>query len=334
MIRPCFLLLFIAVSWLFLIQPVGAAETPLFEQWDWTAGGEVSEENWLKMSAASTPSKDPEYFPIDQPEKDKHEPVEPSTRLLPIWGDEARAKGYELPLPFGLSITSLVQRQEPKIEDLKFGFGNPTARPGINLDGSEVISATMLGRADIWLFPFLNVYGFAGVIAGQADIVINVNGFTVGGTTFDGFQLNIEDDYTGYTGGLGLTLAGGYKQYFGSLDMNMARSELDFLEGEIETYTVTPRVGILVDSERYGKGSFWAGVMYLNLEERLHGSIEANILPGPGTQKLNYDLNFTTNNPYSVLMGGMWEFSKKTQALVEVSYGGRTSLTGQFTYRF
>nr|WP_287412836.1 hypothetical protein [Pseudodesulfovibrio sp.] len=334
MIRHAALYLVMIMSCLFCFQPACAAETFLLDQWDWTSGGEVSEDSWLKMSAASTPVKKPEYFPIDDPYEEDHKPVEPSTRLLPIWGDEARAKGYELPLPFGLSITSLVQRQEPKIENLKFGFGDPTARPGIDLEGSEVISATMLGRADVWLFPFLNVYGFAGVIAGHADIRVNVAGFTLGGTVIDDFQLDIDSDYTGYTGGLGLTLAGGYKQYFGSLDMNMARTELDFLHGEIETYTVTPRIGILVDSEKYGKGSFWAGVMYLDLEERLHGSIETNILPGPGSRELNYDLIFTTKNPYSVLMGGMWEFSKRMQALVEVSYGGRTSLTGQFSYRF
>ncbi|NDV19393.1 hypothetical protein GO013_08175 [Pseudodesulfovibrio sp. JC047] len=316
------------------IQPVFAAGPSVLEEWDWTEGRAVSEENQVKLFAAANPSKEPEYFILENPEDKERVSVEPSTRVLPLWGEEARAQGYTLPLPFGLSLTSLVQRQEPKITDLKFGFGTPSARPGITLDGSEVISATMLARADVWLFPFMNVYGFGGVIAGHADLDINVNGFTLGGVAVDDFQLNIESDYTGYTGGIGVTFAGGYKQYFGSVDMNMARTQLDFLDGEIETYTVTPRVGILVDSEQYGKGNVWAGVMYLNLEERLHGSIETSILPGPGTRSFDYDLIFTTKEAYSVLVGGMWEFSEKTQALVEVSYGGRTSLTGQFMYRF
>lgn len=292
----------------------------------------LSEETTLEMYAQANPTKEPERFEIDNPPEKEEDTTQPLVPWLPIWGQEAREEGYDLPLPIGLSFTGLVQHQVPKIENLKFGFGDPKARPGIDLQGSKVVSATALVRADVWLFPFLNVYGFGGAIHGNADISINVRDFNLGGVPVDGFTLNIEDDYTGVTGGLGMTLAGGYKQYFGSLDANYSKAKLDFLDGKLDVTTVTARTGILVDSEKYGNGSTWLGVMYLDLYERLHGSIDVPV--GPGTRRLNYDLYFTTEEKWSALAGGMWEFSKRSNAMVEVSYGGRTSILGSYNIRF
>ena len=55
-------------------------------------------------------------------------------------------------------------------------------------------------------------------------------------------------DYNGTTFGGGITLAGGYKDFFVSLDGNYTYSNIDVADGEIKTYTISPRVGLLVDS--------------------------------------------------------------------------------------
>lgn len=36
---------------------------------------------------------------------------QPEHRLLPIWGDEARARGYDLPEPFGIGFNYMNMRQ-------------------------------------------------------------------------------------------------------------------------------------------------------------------------------------------------------------------------------
>ena len=48
---------------------------------------------------------------------------------LPIWGVEAQAMGYQIPLPFGIGVTAYSAKQPVNIQDLQLGRnGNP---PGI-----------------------------------------------------------------------------------------------------------------------------------------------------------------------------------------------------------
>jgi hypothetical protein len=81
---------------------------------------------------------------------------------LPIWGAKAAKAGYDLPYSAGLSIQYLWQKQDLLIDNLNVGFNNG---PQYNLD--EVVrfdnsiseAAGVNFRPDIWLLPFLNVYG-------------------------------------------------------------------------------------------------------------------------------------------------------------------------------
>ena len=81
---------------------------------------------------------------------------------LPIWGKKAAAMGFNLPYSAGIGINYLWQESDLVIDNLQIGFNNG---PLYNLD--EVIrfdnaTSTASGfniRPDIWLFPFLNVYG-------------------------------------------------------------------------------------------------------------------------------------------------------------------------------
>ena len=38
---------------------------------------------------------------------------------LPIWGAEAEARGYQVPLPFGIGVTAYAARQPVNIQDLQ-----------------------------------------------------------------------------------------------------------------------------------------------------------------------------------------------------------------------
>jgi hypothetical protein len=45
---------------------------------------------------------------------------------LPIWGVEAQAMGYQIPLPFGIGVTAYSAKQPVNIKDLQLGRnGNP-----------------------------------------------------------------------------------------------------------------------------------------------------------------------------------------------------------------
>ncbi|VEB03439.1 lipoprotein [Klebsiella pneumoniae] len=53
-----------------------------------------------------------------------------SSSLLPLLGDEARKRGYVLPLPFGVSINYMDMRQNINVDSINF--------TGLSLDGRNI----------------------------------------------------------------------------------------------------------------------------------------------------------------------------------------------------
>src|SRR5512136_1887233 len=88
--------------------------------------------------------------------------AKPYPYALPIWGAKAAKMGFDLPYSAGLGVNYLWQESHLIIEDLLVGFNNG---PMYNLDeiiriDDAVASASAVNiRPDIWLLPFLNVYG-------------------------------------------------------------------------------------------------------------------------------------------------------------------------------
>src|SRR6516225_9401298 len=82
--------------------------------------------------------------------------------LLPIWGERVVRKGFKMPKSAGLSVQYLYQQSDILINNLQVGFNNG---PKYNLDqiirfNSAVATSNGVNfRPDIWVFPFLNVYG-------------------------------------------------------------------------------------------------------------------------------------------------------------------------------
>src|SRR5688572_9049671 len=81
--------------------------------------------------------------------------AKPLVDWLPIWGREAREKGFDLPLPMGLGLTYTYINQNMVVSDVEVE-GNAL---DVTIRDAETITHTGVFRADAWLFPFLNVYG-------------------------------------------------------------------------------------------------------------------------------------------------------------------------------
>ena len=122
---------------LMLFLPIGLAATSAYAQ-----SGTVNAENPAGDSMKQTPPGSPaELFPIISPlpllasamvpvldeepldEGDKSlikdKPAEPITRKLPIWGQKAREKGYDLPLPFGTGANQIFMSQDIELRNVK-----------------------------------------------------------------------------------------------------------------------------------------------------------------------------------------------------------------------
>ncbi len=94
--------------------------------------------------------------------------AEQSESYFPIWGDEARARGYSIPLPYGVNLSYMNIRQDIMVDSITFSglkLGNhpiPSDMFAIDAGHTREKSKTENLRLDMWVFPFLNVYGLVG----------------------------------------------------------------------------------------------------------------------------------------------------------------------------
>ncbi|HZV45147.1 MAG TPA: hypothetical protein VFF90_11750, partial [Saprospiraceae bacterium] len=101
----------------------------------------------------------------------------PYPYLLPLWGERAAALGYNLPYSAGVSLNYLTQESKVIIDNLSVGFNNG---PQHNLDEiirfNDAISkaGALTIRPDIWILPFLNIYGIFGQGKSSTEISAGV----------------------------------------------------------------------------------------------------------------------------------------------------------------
>ena len=95
---------------------------------------------------------------------------EPHWSGLPIWGAEAEARGYQLPLPFGIGVTAYSARQPVDIQDLQLGRkGNApvSVTNFLQINRVDTSQQNVSAKLDVLVFPFLDVYGLARIHAGN-----------------------------------------------------------------------------------------------------------------------------------------------------------------------
>lgn len=285
-------------------------------------------------------------FPVLEKTEEKAEtreqPVEPVTRKLPIWGEQARERGFELPLPFGIGANYTYMDQGIRIRNLKVGVGNPNIEiKGLDFNDARTHDSAVTARLDMWLLPFVNLYGLFGSINGQAEFDLDISQITgilpgLPPVFEPNKTINLNIDYNGFTFGGGITLAGGYENFFASLDTNYTYSTVDIVDGRIDTITVSPRLGLLVNPPEI-KGAFalWFGAMYMHYKQTVTDDVNLQELdPRLPPVKLAFKLDIENDNPWCFLFGGQWEITKRLQIMAEGGALGRGQVVTGITFRF
>ena len=135
---------------------------------------------------------------------------------LPIWKDKAEALGYDLPKPFGVNLSYMSMEQGINVDSISLsGLHGLEKLLKMEASGGKQASDVMTLRGDVWLFPFLNVYGLVGTLDGYSETNVKVS---LLGKQLGEFPFRLDLD--GYTYGGGFVLAGGYDQLFDRLNVN------------------------------------------------------------------------------------------------------------------
>ena len=133
-----------------------------------------------------------------------------------------------------------------------------------------------------------------------------------------------------------MTLAGGYKDFFASVDGNYTYSNIDLVDGDITTLTISPRVGLLVDAPAIkGSLAFWVGAMYMKYKQTVTDDINLNELdPRLPSVQIDFKLDVKNDEPWNFIFGGQWEITKRWQIMAEGGVGGRKQLILGAFFRF
>src|SRR6185295_6631762 len=96
---------------------------------------------------------------------------------LPIWGAEAEARGYQIPLPFGIGITAYSARQPVNIQDLQLGRNGKdpvSVKNFLQINQVDTSQQNVSAKLDALVFPFLDVYALLGYTQGTTKGKIQV----------------------------------------------------------------------------------------------------------------------------------------------------------------
>lgn len=126
----------------------------------------------------------------------------PYKYALPILGKKAYEKGYNIPLPHGVLVGTIYNKQGIVLNDFEMAIAEPNTPEGdldfLSLEGildfgpSEGRISTFNMRVDTWILPFLAVSGIAGRVWGEQSIR-----FSIVGSDFIESVTDIEGQYYG-----------------------------------------------------------------------------------------------------------------------------------------
>jgi len=283
-------------------------------------------------------------------------------QIFPIWGRKALERGFQTPLPLGFNVALYSMKQDIEISNLGLGFNQPPQPVScITFEGANAQLTLINARMDLWLFPFLNVYGIVGTGSGHTTVKLA-----------EPVEFETTANFDGASAGLGITGVYGLRNYFGVVDFNHQWGFSSLLENPVPANILSMRLGrrLRLGGRKNVRATLWVGTMYQALQSETNGSIKlSDVLPtgtdslfngyqntpwymglGPvekalvddfvqrlsgslDTTVVNYSLNKTVADPWNMLLGGTIDVGRHWGVRWEAGFIGRKSLMVMGNYR-
>ena len=199
-------------------------------------------------------------------------------RILPIWGAATYKQGFDIPYPVGLMSNFIWMDQGLLINNFQLGIKTDSKdiplTPAENLIGfgdNRNTSYSINIRPDIWVFPFLNVYGLFG--AGKSITSVNTIILPHSESSSINFTSNVEQKIT--TMGVGVMGAFGVGPVWVSLDGNWTWNKPELLDKPVRVGVFGIRVGHTFVFKNHPERNIaiWAGAMRVKMASKTEGQI-------------------------------------------------------------
>jgi hypothetical protein len=216
-------------------------------------------------------------------EKEKRDSIKSTVDYpyaLPILGEKAAKAGYQLPYSAGLGMNYLWTKAELVIDNLQVGFNNGPLYDldeVVRFDKATANAQAINFRPDVWLLPFLNVYGI--LAKSQPSTVIDAGIYVpdANGDWQRVTDLHANAKFGATTLGFGLTPTIGVKGGWIALDMNFTWNDIPALQDPAFAFIFGPRFGKSFKLKKPDSNlAFWVGGFRLKLNSGTNGSVQLN----------------------------------------------------------
>ena len=192
--------------------------------------------------------------------------------IFPIWGQQVYKRGFDIPYPIGIMGNYIWMEQSILINNMQLGLKTDNVDiPLTNVDefikfgDNSNTSYSVNVRPDIWIFPFLNVYGIFGAGRSSTTVVI---------TEPIEFPSTVEQGLR--TAGVGIMGAFGVGPLWMSLDGNWTWSKPDLLDRPVRVGVFGIRLGKTFTFSQHPDRNIaiWAGGMRVKMASETEGQIK------------------------------------------------------------
>jgi hypothetical protein len=194
--------------------------------------------------------------------------------IFPLWGDAVRAKGFDLPEPFGFMVNYYFQKSDIQIANLKLGLNDGPLRDAtfIEIPDARTKASALSIRPSLMVLPFLSVYAVFSSGATETNVHIA-----------SPVDFSTEAKSGAQVLSLGTTFQMGYKGFFGVADFNASVSDVERLADAVGANMLSFRLGYNHRFGPEGRGvAFWGGTAGQVIDVETTGSVKlAEVLRPP-----------------------------------------------------
>ncbi len=269
------------------------------------------------------------------------------TNVFPVMGNFARKNNRTFPHPFGVTFHSIYFDQKYTASNLLLTSDSTdlTARADTLYQNTTASEMKASIRPNVWLLPFLNVYGIFGYTKGviSPDLVVPyivIENIPVIDTLVVDTIFEIKDEigYVGPTYGFGATLSIGYKFMFLMADYNYSITDPTDLDDNLHNHFFSPKLGVFLGKQEKVLWSMWLGAMYIKNDQSFQGKmsvsdIDPKFVPLFG-EEANYQGEITANERWNFVFGGALVLNHKHYITLEAGLINRKQLSFGYSFSF
>lgn len=274
--------------------------------------------------------------------------MSPSTDKLPLFGRKAKEDDRRFALPFGVGFNTMYYNQKYQASNLLLTSDSSsiTARADTMIQNTSAYEMKAYIRPNIWLFPFLNVYGVIGYTKGVISPNIQVPSIILENVpVFDSLvvdtliEIRDEIGYVGPTYGFGATFSMGFKYVFFMVDYNYSITDPTDLDENLHNHFLSPKAGVFLGkSNNKAFGALWVGGMFISNDQSFNGKIDiADInpafIPLLGEEAI-YQGTISAKQRWNFVIGGSLIVNNRHHLVIEGGFLGRQQITIGYDFRF